>query len=69
MILSLILQLAVVMRHALQHVQSPVGESVYLRLVTRPLDQPERKINDTLKQEIVKGAYWLTPPSKVRNIN
>jgi pyruvate dehydrogenase E1 component len=38
------------------------GGSVYLRLSTRSLDQPERKIDETLRDEIIAGGYWLKPP-------
>jgi pyruvate dehydrogenase E1 component len=38
------------------------GGSVYLRLSTRPLDQPSRKISSELAQQIVRGGYWLRKP-------
>ena len=39
------------------------GGSVYLRLTTRAIEQPERKLTDALQREIVMGGYWLVPPS------
>jgi pyruvate dehydrogenase E1 component len=38
------------------------GGSVYLRLSTRPLEQPKREIGDGLAADIINGAYWLRPP-------
>jgi pyruvate dehydrogenase E1 component len=38
------------------------GGSVYLRLSTRSLDQPQRTISPDLAQDIVDGAYWLRKP-------
>jgi pyruvate dehydrogenase E1 component len=39
------------------------GGSVYLRLSTRPVDQPERRVDDTLKNAIIAGGYWLKSPA------
>ncbi len=39
------------------------GGSVYLRLSTKPLNQPARTLDATLKQAIVDGGYWQTPPT------
>jgi pyruvate dehydrogenase E1 component len=38
------------------------GGSVYLRLSTRPLEQPLRQMTAELARDIVDGAYWLRPP-------
>ena len=38
------------------------GGSVYLRLSTRPLEQPKRKIDESLARDIIDGGYWLRPP-------
>jgi pyruvate dehydrogenase E1 component len=38
------------------------GGSVYLRLSTRPLEQPARQLDSAMKQGIIDGAYWLRPP-------
>ncbi|MDH3232386.1 MAG: transketolase [Alphaproteobacteria bacterium] len=40
------------------------GGSVYLRLSTRPVDQPERTMSETLRQGIITGGYWLRPPAE-----
>jgi pyruvate dehydrogenase E1 component len=38
------------------------GGSVYLRLSTRPIEQPQRTMSDDLARDIVDGAYWLRKP-------
>jgi pyruvate dehydrogenase E1 component len=38
------------------------GGSVYLRLSTRPLEQPKRSLDAQLTQDIIDGGYWLRPP-------
>ena len=38
------------------------GGSVYLRLSTRTIDQPNRQIDDALSRDIVDGAYWMRKP-------
>jgi pyruvate dehydrogenase E1 component len=38
------------------------GGSVYLRLTTRPIDQPQRVISPDLARDIIQGGYWLRPP-------
>ncbi|MBN8969947.1 MAG: transketolase [Rhizobiales bacterium] len=38
------------------------GGSVYLRLSTRALEQPQRAMTAELKHDITEGAYWLRQP-------
>ncbi len=38
------------------------GGSVYLRLSTRTLDQPQRMMTPDLQAAITEGAYWLRKP-------
>jgi pyruvate dehydrogenase E1 component len=38
------------------------GGSVYLRLSTRPIEQPRRDMTAELRQAIIDGAYWLRRP-------
>jgi pyruvate dehydrogenase E1 component len=38
------------------------GGSVYLRLSTRTLDQPQRHLDQALTDDIVDGAYWMRRP-------
>ena len=55
-------ELAVLMEWGFTHMQRQNGSSVYLRLSTRPMDQPGRAIDDSLIQDIISGAYWRTTP-------
>ncbi|MBO0763991.1 MAG: transketolase [Hyphomicrobiaceae bacterium] len=38
------------------------GGSVYLRLTTRPLEQPARAMTPALREAIIQGGYWLRRP-------
>jgi pyruvate dehydrogenase E1 component len=38
------------------------GGSVYLRLTTRPIEQPQRTMTPVLEEDVVNGAYWMRPP-------
>ncbi|HRK23864.1 MAG TPA: transketolase [Beijerinckiaceae bacterium] len=38
------------------------GGSVYLRLSTRPLEQPARTMTSDLERDIIDGAYWMRKP-------
>ena len=49
-------------RHGTSWLRDETGGSVYLRLSTRPLEQPKRKIEATLARDIIDGGYWLRPP-------
>ncbi len=53
---------AAIMRWGFEHMQAVPGEggSVYFRLSTRALAQPERQLD---AGAVVKGGYWLKPPS------
>ena len=68
-------ELAVIMRWAFDYMQKSgteisertwlrdeTGGSVYLRLSTRPVEQPQRTMSDELARDIVDGAYWLRKP-------
>ncbi len=55
-------ELAVLMRWGLAHLQAEDGGSVYLRLSTRPVEQPRREV-DALAADIIAGGYWLRPPA------
>jgi pyruvate dehydrogenase E1 component len=68
-------ELAVIMEWAFDYIQREApedaehrwhrdekGGSVYLRLSTRPLDQPARTITPELRQAIIDGGYWLRRP-------
>src|SRR4249920_3939736 len=57
-------ELAVIMGWCFRHMQGEGGEggSVYLRLSTRTLDQPQRIMTPDLQKDITGGAYWLREP-------
>ncbi|MDI7924762.1 1-deoxy-D-xylulose-5-phosphate synthase N-terminal domain-containing protein [Ferirhizobium litorale] len=38
------------------------GGSVYLRLSTKPLEQPLKRVDDDYRQGAIDGAYWLRKP-------
>ena len=39
------------------------GGSVYLRLTTRAIEQPDRALDAGLIADIINGGYWLQPPA------
>ncbi len=39
------------------------GGSVYLRLSTRPVAQPERRLTPDREAAVIAGGYWLVPPA------
>ncbi|GAB4155700.1 MAG: transketolase [Sphingomonadales bacterium] len=69
-------ELAVIMGFAFDYMQrhgdaTPDGDSwlpdaqggaVYLRLSTRPLEQPMRRFSPEQERAIIQGGYWLRPP-------
>ncbi len=69
-------ELAVIMRFAFDYLQrdgegdpdertwlrDQTGGSVYLRLSTRPLEQPSRGMTAELAAGIVNGGYWMREP-------
>ncbi len=61
-------ELAVLMRFGLEHVQQPKGSSIYLRLSTRSLQQPERTLSADQQADIVNGGYWYAAPERGADI-
>jgi len=55
-------ELSTIMAWGFDHMQKPDGSSVYLRLSTRPLEQPTREMSNTLKAGVLAGAYWAVEP-------
>jgi len=67
-------ELAAIMRWGFEHMQrddveggdaadgTRAGGSVYLRLSTRSIEQPQRMMTPDLAKAIADGAYWLRPP-------
>ncbi|MBM3502487.1 MAG: transketolase [Alphaproteobacteria bacterium] len=55
-------ELAAIMRWGFAHMQDEDGGSVYLRLSTRTIEQPERDFS-MIEGDVLKGAYWQVPPA------
>jgi len=55
-------ELGVIMRWGFEHMQADDGGSVYLRLSTRPLEQPRREMAGALEGDVLKGGYWMVEP-------
>ena len=56
-------ELQAAMEWGFAHMQARDGGSVYLRLSTRPIEQPQRPMDVALKDGIVAGGYWLRAPA------
>jgi len=56
-------ELAAIMTWGFHHMQAQDGGSVYLRLSTRNIAQPDRTLSSPDKDSITSGAYWLVPPT------
>ena len=56
-------ELATIMAWGFRYLQEPEGSSLYLRLSTRPLQQPDRQLTPELQEQILAGAYWHHPPA------
>src|SRR6202034_2547883 len=54
-------ELAILLRHALEHMQKPDGSAVWLRLSNRSLAQRERLIDPAA---VIAGAHWVVPPAE-----
>ena len=75
-------ELAVIMRFGFDYMQregegdpdektwlrDETGGSIYLRLSTRPVEQPARAMTDDLAEGVVNGAYWLRRPGPNANV-
>jgi len=46
----------------IQWLRDKEGGAVYLRLSTRPLEQPDRVFDDEVKNGVLAGGYWLERP-------
>jgi pyruvate dehydrogenase E1 component len=57
-------ELSVIMAFGFAHMQreGSDGGSVYLRLSTRTIEQPQRIMTGELQRDITNGAYWLRKP-------
>jgi pyruvate dehydrogenase E1 component len=56
-------ELQAAMAWGFAHMQAEGGGSVYLRLSTRPIEQPRREMTAGLRDATVAGGYWLREPA------
>jgi pyruvate dehydrogenase E1 component len=54
-------ELAILLRHAFDHMQKPDGSAVWLRLSTRGLEQPARALDPAA---VIAGGHWVVPPGQ-----
>jgi len=54
-------EVAILLRHAFDHMQKPDGSAVWLRLSTRGIEQPERNLDAAA---VIAGAHWVVPPAE-----
>ena len=54
-------ELAILLRHAFDHMQKPDGSAVWLRLSTRGLEQPARVLDPAA---VIAGGHWVVPPGQ-----
>ncbi len=60
-------ELALILREAFEHLQADDGGSVYLRLSTRPIEQPERELSGETIRGVLAGGYWrMAPDARTR---
>jgi pyruvate dehydrogenase E1 component len=55
-------ELCVLLRWGFEHMQAAEGGSLYFRLSTRAIAQPQRAIDAALAAAMIAGGYWLKPP-------
>jgi pyruvate dehydrogenase E1 component len=55
-------ELAAIMGWGFEHMQAADGGSVYLRLSTRVIDQPQRDFA-AIADDVIAGGYWLREPA------
>ncbi len=56
-------ELAMILERGFGWMQQPEGESLYLRLSTRSIEQPGRDITPELAEAVWRGAYWVKAPT------
>ena len=59
---SFVDELAAILRWSFEHMQHEDGGSVYLRLSTRRIEQPQREMTADLAASVIGGGYWLIEP-------
>ena len=54
-------ELAILLRHAFDHMQRADGSALWLRLSTRQLEQPARALD---RDAVIAGAHWVVPAAE-----
>jgi pyruvate dehydrogenase E1 component len=62
-------ELTAILRWSFEHLQDEHGGSVYLRLSTRPIEQPSREMTPQLAHDVIEGGYWLVEPDPAADIH
>jgi pyruvate dehydrogenase E1 component len=57
-------ELGALMRWGFEHMQAEEGGSIYFRLSTRSIAQPDRTMDDALAKQVIEGGYWLREPAE-----
>ncbi len=57
-------ELRVILHNAFERIADTDGGSTYLRLSTRTIDQPERRLTEGDSANILAGGYWLEAPGE-----
>ena len=55
-------EMRVILHDGFDAIQREKGHSTYLRLSTRPLEQPTREMTPEFADDILQGAYWAKAP-------
>ncbi len=56
---ALAFDMQVLYHWAVEQLMSPDGESVYLRLTTQEIDQPDIPDTEPMRRAVIQGGYWL----------
>jgi pyruvate dehydrogenase E1 component len=65
---SFVDEVAAIMHWSFEHMQRADGGSVYLRLSTRRIEQPQREMTADLAANVVEGGYWLIEPETASGV-
>ena len=61
-------ELEIILRYSFSYIQEENGSSVYIRLSTRNISQPNRQVSKKMEEEILSGGYWLEKAKEKSNI-
>jgi len=61
-------EVRICLREAFDAVAQEEGESTYLRLSTRALEQPVRTLTGAFEADVLSGAYWAAAPAEACDV-